>query len=390
MENEKLTWVTKPKGKRFYVVRWVDPVTNLVRQRSTGQARRRDAQTVADEVAVEVFAGTADKDISWRNFCERYERERLSTRSPKTLAKWRTAAALLKKHLKPQQPRELSANRLSQLIGDLTAAGMKPETLDSHLRHIKAALAFAVQIGQLPAVPLIQTPKPRRRKHMKGRPISGEEFERLLEAVRSSPALIPPEHAASWLYLLRGLWTSGLRLSEALQLGWDEQYPIQVQKPDSLRPMLLIPAEHEKGGRDRIYPVTPEFAELLRETPHPQRVGAVFTPSCVKGPLATMPTVSAKICALGRAANIVVHRNEDSERVKCASAHDLRRSFGARWAARVMPAVLQQLMRHESIETTMRYYVGQNAEQFAEVVWGTVTNDRDPVRDPRRKRQQNG
>lgn len=40
---------------------------------------------------------------------------------------------------------------------------------------------------------------------------------------------------------------------------------------------------------------------------------------------------------------------------KYASAHDFRRSFGERWAKVVMPAVLQQMMRHKSILTTMRY-----------------------------------
>ncbi len=39
--------------------------------------------------------------------------------------------------------------------------------------------------------------------------------------------------------------------------------------------------------------------------------------------------------------------------------HDLRRSFGERWATRVMPQVLMELMRHESIEATMNYYVGR-------------------------------
>jgi hypothetical protein len=42
---------------------------------------------------------------------------------------------------------------------------------------------------------------------------------------------------------------------------------------------------------------------------------------------------------------------------KYASAHDLRRAFGTRWAKRVMPAVLKRLMRHASIDTTMTYYV---------------------------------
>lgn len=61
-------------------------------------------------------------------------------------------------------------------------------------------------------------------------------------------------------------------------------------------------------------------------------------------------------------------------KVKYASAHDLRRSFGERWANRVMPHILQQLMRHEDIGTTMRYYIGRNAETTADALWDAVTN----------------
>lgn len=48
-----------------------------------------------------------------------------------------------------------------------------------------------------------------------------------------------------------------------------------------------------------------------------------------------------------------------------ASAHDLRRAFGYRWAQRVMPMVLKELMRHQSVTTTERFYVGVNAQQTA-------------------------
>ncbi len=55
--------------------------------------------------------------------------------------------------------------------------------------------------------------------------------------------------------------------------------------------------------------------------------------------------------------------------MKYASDHDLRRAFGERWAARIMPAQLRELMRHESIETTLRYYVGANVERTADACW---------------------
>jgi hypothetical protein len=34
-----------------------------------------------------------------------------------------------------------------------------------------------------------------------------------------------------------------------------------------------------------------------------------------------------------------------------------------------MPAQLMELMRHESIETTLRFYVGRNAQRTAEAAW---------------------
>lgn len=54
---------------------------------------------------------------------------------------------------------------------------------------------------------------------------------------------------------------------------------------------------------------------------------------------------------------------------KSASAHDLRRAFGNRWASRVKPATLQLLMRHSSIETTLLYYVAQDADDVGDELW---------------------
>ena len=34
-----------------------------------------------------------------------------------------------------------------------------------------------------------------------------------------------------------------------------------------------------------------------------------------------------------------------------------------------MPAQLMELMRHESIETTLRFYVGTDAQRTAEAAW---------------------
>ncbi|MEQ8847622.1 hypothetical protein [Botrimarina sp.] len=57
---------------------------------------------------------------------------------------------------------------------------------------------------------------------------------------------------------------------------------------------------------------------------------------------------------------------------KFATAHDLRRAFGQRWAHKVPAATLVELMRHESIETTKKFYVGENADATAAVLWAVT------------------
>jgi integrase len=72
----------------------------------------------------------------------------------------------------------------------------------------------------------------------------------------------------------------------------------------------------------------------------------------------TPKRVGRIVSAIGERANVVVNKQDG----KFASAHDLRRAFGTRWAAKVMPAMLKELMRHSSIETTLRYYVEFDAD----------------------------
>jgi len=82
-------------------------------------------------------------------------------------------------------------------------------------------------------------------------------------------------------------------------------------------------------------------------------------------PLCAESRVSEALSEVGKAAEIVV----DDETGKFASAHDLRRSFGTRWANKVKPITLKALMRHKSIETTLKYYVDQDADDVADELW---------------------
>jgi integrase len=140
--------------------------------------------------------------------------------------------------------------------------------------------------------------------------------------------------------------------------------------------MLCIHVEDEKGKQDRLLPITPDFADLLRLVPAIRRTGHVFNPRLTKGRVRSTSTASRIISAIGKKTGVKVStrrkRDENGEIItvpKFASAQDFRRTFGSRWAPKVMPIILKELMRHESIETTLNYYVGLNAERTANEAW---------------------
>ena len=115
---------------------------------------------------------------------------------------------------------------------------------------------------------------------MKGRPITGEEFDRLVRAIPKGVKLwrttTGVDDLAPWIFYLRGLWWSGLRLSESLALRWDDAPGALVADFTGRRPKLRIPAESEKGNTHRLLPMAPEFAQLLETVPKAARRGYVF------------------------------------------------------------------------------------------------------------------
>ena len=80
-----------------------------------------------------------------------------------------------------------------------------------------------------------------------------EEFDRMLAMVG---VVTGKPTAAPWRHLLQGLWLSGLRLGEALALRWRPPGGLVVDF-SGRRPVLVIQGEAEKGGRDRVLPITP-------------------------------------------------------------------------------------------------------------------------------------
>ena len=168
-------------------------------------------------------------------------------------------------------------------------------------------------------------------------------------------AICGDDHAA-WKYLLRGLWESGLRVSEAMNLSFDIPGTIQVVY-ERRGVVLEIPGKRQKNRRLQTIPTIPTFAALLEQ--HPTRSGWVFSPAKLNNRSGRIGAkqVSKVVTKIGEKANIIVNDGN-----KPASAHDLRRSFGQRLAdAGVSPRDLQKIMRHRSMTTTEQYYLKDDA-----------------------------
>jgi integrase len=270
---------------------------------------------------------------------------------------------------KPRRPSDISTAAVAVLVAELRdIRKLRTATISGLLSHLRAAIRWGHQRGLVPLLPQFSMPRtPKGTARMRGRPITEEEFDRLLDAA----AKYRPHDANAWLFFLRGLWLSGLRLGEALQLSWERDAGLAVEVRDG-RTFLRIKAESEKGFKDRFIPTTPDFGALLLEVVETERRGRVFR---LDGLLTREPItpkrVSRIISAIGRKAGVVVNK----EQGKFGSAHDLRRAYGTRWAKRLKPFALKTLMRHESIETTEHYYIDLKAEELADELWkGSTSN----------------
>ena len=110
----------------------------------------------------------------------------------------------------------------------------------------------------------------------------------------------------------------------------------------------------------------------------PKRIGRTIT-AIGKKAGAVVNRTKKKVIAVVEGKKRVVERKV----VKYASAHDLRRSFGTRWAPRVKPATLQLLMRHQDIATTLAFYVAQDADDVADELWAGFSGQEGTVGRPR-------
>lgn len=364
------------KGRKNLYLRYTDPATGKLVEKSAKTNKHSKALMEAGSWQKELQSGRYQKPsrMTWEDFREHYAANALPALAESSGVTYEATLNVLERTCHPKRIADLTTATITRFATELRTQGLSEATVGRHLRQLKAIVRWANRQGLLNVLPEFDMPKRGKgAKVMRGRAVTEEEFDRMIRAI---PKVIDNAAAASWKFYLRGLWESGLRLTESLVLRWDDAPGAIVVDLSGRRPMLRIPSEAEKANKDRLLPITPQFAKLLESVPERERRGRVFNLLAANGKSlpATRRLVGPIVSAIGKAAGVVVDERTKGKEIvrKFASAHDLRRAFGQRWASKVMPTVLRELMRHEDIGTTMKFYVGQNAEATADAVWAAV------------------
>ena len=384
-QNDDITvHVVKRKGLNLYL-RYTDPVDGRRHEKNSGTRSMKCAQRAAGVWQAELNADgfVTERITEWEEFREDFFDNYVAERSRSYSRTISSTFNVIDELMRPDKLNRITTQWIKRFRTIARKQGRSPATLHKYMQHLRTALKWAHDQDYLKAVPKFPTEQRKAnkgKKLMKGRPITLEEFDRMMDATRGtlkSPrkptenqlqAIDAAERALK--HLIEGLWLSGLRLGEALSLTWDQWADgIRVETDPDGDMFLLIDGTDQKSGEPQLYPVVDDFADFLLQTPEEDRTGFVFSPFRTRGIVSRrVDSVSDWIVAIGRKAGVKVdtrrNRRTGKDEPVYASAHDLRRSFGFRWALVVESLVLRDLMRHSSVETTEQYYVGVQAKRM--------------------------
>lgn len=326
MADKRITvYVLQQKDRPYLKLEYVDPDTGERKSKSAKTADPKEAEGKRADWEYELNHGLHQdpSKMAWERFREIYEEEKLASVREATCKKAGYVFDSFEELVHPRTLGTVTERTLSRYSVRLREGGMKAATIQGHLAYLRAALRWAADQKFIPIAPKVVMPKVPKKSGV--RKIVAEEFERLLTKA--------PDDA--WAAFLQTAWFTGMRRNEMLDMVWDGE---AHGKPwvDFGTAKIRIPAAYNKSDADQWIPLHPELADVLKARQQPS--GRLF-------PLSESPReVSRKFTKLAKKAGLKI------------SLHDLRRSFGSRYASVVPAPVLQRLMRHADIKTTLAFY----------------------------------
>lgn len=253
--------------------------------------------------------------LSLSEFSTEYEKHRPGV-SKWTVKKDALSLKLLREAIGNIQLRALSASKIKEFCGVCLTRGAKPQTVNGYLRHIKAALTYALDESLIEKKPKIKM-VPEKKADLAERIIPPKTIQAIIGA-----AAVDDQDFGRYLTVL--LWT-GARRREILSLQWQD---VDIDR----RSALLT---RTKGNRDRRVPLLPAAIQALK--PYQKDIGPVF-------PSWHPDTVSKWFHSIARKCGVD------------ARLHDLRHSAVTYMLnSGIDIRVVQKIVGHANLSTTMIY-----------------------------------
>jgi integrase len=330
-----VVWVQNCGDRPYLDLRWHDPLTGRCKRKSAKTCNPLDAEAKRADLEYELNHGFYQEAsrLSWEAFRELFEREYLGGKRPGTRARCEDVFNLFEELCQPTRLSAINERTLSNFLALMRIrkvrgrVGLGTYTQKINLQFLRTALKWAARqklIPECPAFPVVKVPR------KTPQPVPVEAFERLLSKA-------PDDH---WRALLWAGWLAGLRVSESYALEWEEND--QAPYLDFRRNRVILPAAFVKADADQWVPLDPTLRKVLEALP---RTGKkVLDLRARDGHRLALSSVSDYVIRLARKAGVKL------------TSHSLRKGFGCRYAGKVPAQVLQKLMRHAHISTTMNYY----------------------------------
>lgn len=151
-------------------------------------------------------------------------------------------------------------------------------TVNSMMGAVMGFVRFCAKRGWISAVPPIEELSVD--EVMKGRPVTIDEFERMIDATEQ---VVGRRSRDSWQRVLYVLWESAFRIGDVMNFSWDDTkriHPIWPTQKDRL-PTLAIPSS-QKNRKVQEIPMLPGLQQLLEKTSNRDRHGWVVNPEPIE------------------------------------------------------------------------------------------------------------
>lgn len=263
-----------------------------------------------------------------------------STRAKRTVAKMRQTLELFGRTVRPTTTADLTPAALAR-FAQAAAEGRAPNTAATLLAYLRAACAYAARRRMIESSPFALWPG--WVKYQEGRPAITHAPEAIAKVLAYLAARSTESPEAGRLHCWAAVLAhTGLRRDEALFL--------RIEDLEMFRGLILVRRKLKRPTARRKVPIPPALGPILaawiprREGPHlfPNRAGKPWS----DGARGYRP--GDRLKAAGEACGV-------AGLVPSSLRHSFATHCATRW--NLPPAVLQKLMGHTDLRTTMRYYV---------------------------------